>query len=70
MIEIGQVWSSGERSVEVIASDVGRVVVRDAYGWRRGLSERELQRGFVRAGGSRPPLRVMGRRALADIEPA
>jgi hypothetical protein len=70
IIEVGQVWSSGQRSVEVIARDPGRVVVRDTYGWRRDLSELELERGFVPAGRDQPNAHVMARRALPDIEPA
>lgn len=70
MIEVGQKWSSGTRSVLVVATEGGRVVVRDAYGWRRRLTERELVGGFAPTGAGRPPTQVMARRALADVDPA
>ncbi len=71
MVEIGQLWASGERTVCVLAEESSRVVVRDTYGWRRSLTRDELERGF-RIVGDRPPPSpgVMGRRTLPDVEPA
>jgi hypothetical protein len=69
-IEVGQVWSSEGRDVEVIVADEGDVIVRDSYGWRRHLAEQDLQGGFVQAGSPKPPAHVMACRALADVEPA
>lgn len=71
MVEIGEEWASGERTVRVLERDDRRVVVRDSYGWRRSLTARELEQGFRRVTGRRPPVPgVMARRALADVEPA
>ncbi len=72
MVENGQVWESGGRTVLVLATDAPRVVVRDSYGWRRSLTEHELQHGFtvVTGDGEERVPGVMGRRALADVEPA
>ena len=71
MVEVGQVWASGERTVMVLARERGRVVVRDTYGWRRSLTQDELEQGFRVATEQRDPAsRVMARRALADVEPA
>ena len=71
MVEVGQVWASGERTVRVLAKEASRVVVRDTYGWRRRLTEHELRHGFrVVTDRPAPAPGVMGRRALADVEPA
>ena len=71
MIEVGEVWASGERTVRVLEHDDGGVVVRDTYGWRRSLTERELEQGFRPVTGRPTPVPgVMARRALADVEPA
>ena len=71
MVEVGEVWASGERTVRVLERNDRRVVVRDSYGWRRSLSERELEQGFRPATARRARVPgVMGRRALADVEPA
>lgn len=71
MVEVGEVWTSGERAVRVLERGDRRVVVRDTYGWRRSLTERELQQGFRPAGDRPAPVPgVMARRALADVEPA
>jgi len=71
MIENGQVWASGGRTVSVLARDHARVIVRDSYGWRRSLSEDELTHGFSDVGDRVEAVRgVMARRALADIQPA
>ena len=71
MIESGQVWASGGRTVVVLAQEDARVIVRDSYGWRRSLTEDELERGFSRPTDRVEPARgVMARRALADIQPA
>ncbi len=72
MVESGQVWASGGRTVLVLATDAPRVVVRDSYGWRRSLTEDELEQGFsaVSAGGGERARGVMACRALADVEPA
>jgi len=72
MIEPGQLWVSGGRVVRIIGMERSNIVVRDTYGWRRLLSERELRDGFRqvvarRAEGVRG---VMGRRALADVDPS
>ena len=71
MIENGQVWASGGRTISVLAREGPRVIVRDSYGWRRSLTEDELERGFSRTTDRVEPARgVMARRALADIQPA
>ncbi len=71
MAEVGQVWASGERTVRVLETRAAHVVVRDMYGWRRSLTEHELEHGFrVVTDHAEPVPGVMGRRALADIEPA
>ncbi len=71
VVEVGQVWASGERTVLVLAQEVERVVVRDMYGWRRSLTQEELQQGFRVMTDQPPPMaHVMARRALADVEPA
>jgi hypothetical protein len=71
MVEVGEVWASGERTVRVLERGDGGVVVRDTYGWRRSLTERELEQGFRPVTG-RPAAvpGVMACRALADVEPA
>lgn len=71
MVEIGEVWASGERTVRVLERHDRGVVVRDSYGWRRSLTERELEQGFrpLRSRPDRVP-GVMACRALADVEPA
>ena len=71
MVETGQVWASGGRTVRVVDRENTRVVVRDTYGWRRSLSEDELEHGFTPVADHVVPARgVMARRALADVEPA
>ncbi len=70
MIRAGQVWSSGQRSVRVLAMDHGSVTVRDSYGRRRTLAERDFTGGFSPAGHGHPAAGVMACRALADLEPA
>ena len=70
MIERGQVWTSGGRSVRVLSKDNARVVVRDTYGWRRRLTVHELEHGFRLAGRAERVRGVMARRALADIDAA
>jgi len=71
MVEIGQVWASGERTVRVLERGARHVVVRDSYGWRRSLTEHELEQGFRVVTDHAPPVPgVMGRRSLADVEPA
>ena len=71
MAEVGEVWTSGERTVRVLERDDRGVVVRDTYGWRRSLTERQLEQGFRPATGRPAPVpRVMACRALADVEPA
>lgn len=69
MIRAGQVWSSGQRSVRVIAVEDGGVTVRDSYGRRRTLAERDFTGGFSPPGHEHPA-GVMACRALADLEPA
>ena len=71
MIQSGQVWASGGRTVVVLAQEDARVIVRDSYGWRRSLTEDELERGFSHTTEQVEAVRgVMARRALADIQPA
>lgn len=71
MVEVGQLWGSGERSVLVLAVGVSHVVVRDSYGWRRSLSRHDLERGFRVVGDCTQVVPgVMGCRALADVQPA
>ena len=76
MIELDEVWTSGGRSVRVVGRERSRVVVRDTYGWLRRLPEDELRKGFRPAHGrasaqaARTARGVMGRRSLADIDPA
>ena len=71
MIEVGEVWASGERTVRVLERGERGVVVRDTYGWRRSLTERELEQGFRPVTGRQTPvIGVMACRALADVEPA
>ncbi len=71
MVEDGQVWESGGRTVQVLKADEQGVVVRDAYGWRRSLTQNELEHGFSALTDHRERARgVMARRALADVEPA
>jgi hypothetical protein len=71
MIEVGQVWASGERTVRVLERDADRVVVRDSYGWRRSLTGDELTSGFRVVTDRVERVRgVMARRALADLDPA
>ena len=71
MVEIGQVWASGERTVRVLERDDRGVIVRDTYGWRRSLTERLLAQGFRPVTGRTPPVPgVMARRSLAVVEPA
>jgi hypothetical protein len=71
MVENGQVWASGGRTVRVLDREDERVVVVDSYGRRRWLSEDELQHGFTPLMGQVERVRgVMARRALADVEPA
>jgi hypothetical protein len=71
MAEVGQIWASGERTVRVLETYAQRVVIRDTYGWRRLLTEQELENGFRVVTDHVEPVRgVMGRRALADVEPA
>lgn len=77
MIERGEVWTSGGRSVRVIDREQRDVVVvRDSFGLRRRMPEAELVGGFSRvpqgapgpaAAGDRG---VMACRALADVDPA
>jgi hypothetical protein len=70
-MESGEIWTSGGRTVRVVRREDARVVVRDTYGWRRSLTEDELEQGFVEAADHHARVRgVMARRALADIEPA
>lgn len=68
MIESGQIWTSGGRTVQVLATSDARVTVRDTYGWRRSLTEEELTSGFTEHVEQVPG--VMARRSLADLEPA
>lgn len=73
MIKRGQVWTSGGRTVRVLDTHDARVTVRDTYGWRRQLTEGELERGFDRVTRDQRVENVRGvmaRRALADLEPA
>ncbi|HEY5143449.1 MAG TPA: hypothetical protein VII98_08115 [Solirubrobacteraceae bacterium] len=71
MIENGQVWASGGRTVVVLAQEDAHVIVRDSYGWRRSLTEDELEHGFSHSTDQVEAVRgVMARRALADIQPA
>ena len=71
MIQSGQVWASGGRTVVVLAQEDARVIVRDSYGWRRSLTEDELKHGFSDISHRVEAVRgVMARRALADIQPA
>jgi len=70
-IEVGQVWETGERAVVVVSTGAAGVRVRDSYGWLRSMTTDELEHGFSLATGGRAATRrVMGRRSLADIEPA
>lgn len=70
-VEVGQVWATGERTVRVLERRAAHVVVRDTYGWRRSLTRDELEHGFRRVTDRAMPVSgVMGRRALADVEPA
>lgn len=77
MIEPGEVWTSGGRSVRVIDREQRNVVVvRDSFGLRRRMPEAELVGGFRRL----PPGvtdraaadtgSVMACRALADVDPS
>ena len=71
MIENGQVWASGGRTVVVLAQEDAHDIVRDSYGWRRSLTEDELKHGFSDISHRVEAVRgVMARRALADIQPA
>jgi len=71
MIENGQVWASGGRTISVLAKEGSRVIVRDSYGWRRSLTEDELKHGFSDFSHRVEAVRgVMARRTLADIQPA
>ena len=73
MIEIGQVWASGGRTVQVLEAeaDAPGVVVRDTYGWRRVLTEDDLEHGFSLVDDHAESARgVQARRALADLQPA
>ncbi len=71
MIESGQVWTSGGRSVRVLAKSETQITVRDSYGWRRSLTEEELTRGFTDLSRQVESTRgVMARRTLPDLEPA
>ena len=70
MIKAGQVWFSGQRSVKVLVTKQGDVIVRDSYGWRRTLTEADFTAGFVPTRGAQPATPVKGCRALADLEPA
>ena len=55
----------------MLKADEQGVVVRDAYGWRRSLTQNELEHGFSALTDHRERARgVMARRALADVEPA
>lgn len=71
MVEVGEVWASGERTVRILEAQAAHVVIRDSYGWRRSLTPQELEHGFRRVTDRRRPVPgVMARRALADVEPA
>ena len=76
MVELGEVWTSGGRSVRVVGRERSRVIVRDTYGLRRRMAEEELRRGFrrVTAGdpveAARAARGVMARRSLADVDPS
>jgi hypothetical protein len=71
MVENGQVWASGGRTVRVLDQDDAHIVVLDTYGWRRSLTEYELEHGFSPLTDNAERVRgVMARRALADLEPA
>jgi len=71
MIENGQIWASGGRTVVVLGQEDARVIVRDSYGWRRSLTEDELKHGFSDISHRVEAVRgVMARRTLADIQPA
>lgn len=70
MVLPGQVWFTGQRSIEVLNTDGGAVTLRDAYGRRRTLTELNFTEGFVATRGERPASSVMACRALADLEPS
>lgn len=71
MAKVGQVWASGERTVQVLATRGPYVVVRDTFGWRRSMTAHDLEHGFARVVADREPVLpgVMARRSLADVEP-
>ena len=58
--------------MRVLGRERARVLVRDSYGWRRSLTEEQLQRGFRRTGSASDDdaRGVMACRALPDVEPA